>query len=281
MDARSLLPLSLLSALTVNAWGQQQVRLTDPSALVLNPDPANDPGIRSGFQAAGVGDELQTRITAFSASHLWPSGLLTDSARKANTEAIGNLFALHVCDYPTAHGPISILELPMANNYHMNEELRAKSDVFLFVRQSGWEAVEPVDVVEKPSRGPAWQRMKRAKILKPEEVYATYDLARDPDAMALMERKGFSKAEMQAVLFRSHERNWPDAISQFESRYPTLPEIKRYKAYAAGSWGDKVLVVIPADENRNMREQLRPPMDIYMVFAGNAVSVSEGKGRKR
>lgn len=282
MYVRTLLPLSLLLTLTFTAWGQQQVRLIDPSALLLNPDAANDPSIRSGLQAAGISTELQTRITSFSAQYLWPEGMATDSARKAYAGAMRNLFALHVCDYPTAEGPISVLELPAANNYHMNEELRAKSDLFLFVRQSGWEVVEPEVVVEKPSRGPAWQRMKRAKILKPEEVYATYDLARDAEALAFfMERKGFSKAEMDAVVFRSHERNWPEAISQFEKRYPTLPELKRYKAYAAGKWGDKVLVVIPAAENKKMREPLRPPMDIYMVFASNAVSVSEGKGRKR
>jgi hypothetical protein len=281
MYVRTLFPLSLLLTLSFASWGQQQVRLIDPSALLLNPDAANDASIRSGLQAAGVSDELQTRITSFSGQHLWPSGLATDSLRKANAGAIRNLFALHVCDFPTAEGPISVLELPMANNYHMNEELRARTDMFLFVRQSGWEVVEPEVVVEKPSKGPAWQRMKRAKILKPEEVYSTYDLAHDPDALELMERKGFSKAEVQAVVFRSHERNWPEAISQFESRYPKLPELKRYKAYAAGTWGDKVLVVIPAAENKKMREPLRPPMDIYMVFATNAVSVSEGKGRKR
>lgn len=281
MYVRTLLPVVFILTIAVPLVGQQQVRLTDPTALLLDPDPANDAGIRSGLQAAGISDELQTRISAFSARNLWPSGLASDSARRADSGAIRNLFAWHVCDYPTAEGPVSVLEIPMANNYHMNEELRARSDLFLFVRQSGWEAVEPEVMVEKPSRGPAWQRMKRAKILKPEEVYSTYDLASDPGAMALMERKGFSKAEMEAVLFRSHERNWPEAISQFETRYPKLAELKRYKAYAAGSWGDKVLVVIPAAENRKVREPLRPPMDIYMVFASNAVSVSQGKGRKR
>lgn len=281
MSVRTLLPLALVLLSTLAVHSQQQVRLIDPTALLLNTDAANDPTIRSGLQAAGINTELQTRINAFSAPDLWPEGLATDSARRANAGAFRNLFALHVCDYPTAEGPISVLELPMAGNYHMNEELRARSDLFLFVRQSGWEAVEPEVVVEKPSRGPAWQRMKRAKILKPEEVYSTYDLGRDPEALALMERKGFSKAEIDAVLFRSHERNWPDAISEFTMRYPKLPELKRYKAYAAGSWGDKVLLVIPAAENRKMREPLRPSMDIYMVFASNAVSVSEGKGRKR
>jgi acetyl-CoA acetyltransferase len=186
-----------------------------------------------------------------------------------------------VCDLPSADGTISVLELPVAGNYHMNEALRSRSDLYLFLRKSGWEAVEAVAVVRKPSRGPAWQRMKRARIVKPEEVYATYDLSNDTEARSLMERKGFSQAEIDAVLFRSHERNWPEGISQFGSRYERLQEFKRYKAYAAGTWGDKVLVVIPAAENRKMREPLRPAMDIYMVYASNAVSVSEGTGRKR
>jgi hypothetical protein len=281
MNIRAILPFCLAVFASYTASGQQQARIIDPSALLPLVDPAHDDAIRSGLADAGIGDDLLARINTMSGTQLWPEGLATDSSRRSLTGAIRNLHALHVCDLPSAAGTISVLELPVASNYHMNESLRSKGDLYLFIQKSGWEAVEAAPVVQKPSRGPAWQRMKRARIMKPEEVYATYDLGNDAGARELMERKGFSKAEIDAVLFRSHERNWPEAISQFGSRYERLPEFKRYKAYAAGSWGDKVLVVIPAAENRKMREPMRPPMDIYMVYASNAVSVSEGKGRKR
>jgi hypothetical protein len=132
MNIRIILPLCLSVFASINTSGQQQARIIDASALLPLMEPATDEAIRSGLSDAGIGGDLLARITTLSTRQLWPEGLATDSSRRSLSGAIRNLFALHVCDLPAADGTISVLELPVASNYHMNEELRSGSDLYLF-----------------------------------------------------------------------------------------------------------------------------------------------------
>ena len=280
MLARPLPLLFALTILTLNSLGQNAVRIIDVSAIVLRPDLAQDRIAQAGMQAAGLTTERIGTITALSEPSLWPKGLSTDSARQANQGAVGNLVVNRLCEYNSEEGLMSIVMVPVADNYHMNEDLRCKSDLYLVMRSSGLVMVEPAVVRSVASKGPVWDRMPKAKILRPDEVYATYDLSRDTLALAELERKGFSQPEIDAVIFRSHERNWPEGIDRFDERYPNLKEFKRYKAFAAATWDGKVLLVIPAEANKKAKPGLRPYLDIYMVYAASAVSVKEG-GKKR
>jgi hypothetical protein len=54
-----------------------------------------------------------------------------------------------------------------------------------------------------------------------------------------------------------------------------LKDFKRYKAFEAAHWDDKVLLVIPSEPNKRLPIGLRPHMDIYMVFAKQAVLVKK------
>ena len=272
-----LLPFNLLA---LNGLGQSAVRLSDVTALVLMPEVAQDKNVQAGMLAAGVAPEQIERIRKLSDPGLWPAGLATDSARQMNQSAVPNFTAYRICDYSSEEGLMTIVHVPMAENYHMSEDLRARTDLYLIARASGVENIAPTVTAAPPSKGPAWQRMPKARILKADEVYATYDLSGDPEALAMMEKKGFSQQEIEAVIFRSHERNWPDGIARFDDRYPRLTEVKRYKAFAAGSWSDKVLLVIPATANKGAREDLRPYLDIYMVFKSSAVSVKKVKQKR-
>lgn len=280
MIVRSLSPLFLFLTLGSASFGQDPVRLTDVTALVLRPEAGQDKGLMAGLQAAGVSTEQVERIRNLSDPGLWPSGLASDSARQANRSGIGNMVAYRVCDYATDEGLMTVVHVPMAENHQMNEELRARTDLYLITRASGVETVERTIPPPPPSKGPAWQRMPKATILKADEVYATYDLAKDPEALAMMEKKGFSRPEIEAVIFRSHERNWPEGIARFDDRYPRLSDLKRYKAFAAGTWADKVLVVIPQAANKRAKEGMRPYLDFYMVFKSSAVAVKKVKQKR-
>jgi len=280
MRARTLPLLICLILLTFNSLGQDLVRITDVSAIVLRPELAQDKIAQAGMQAAGLSAELIGKVTTLSEPANWPAGLVTDSARQANQGGLGKYAVHRLCEYNTEEGLMSIVVVPVADNYHMSEELRSKTDLYFLIRSSGLVSVEPVVMRSPPSKGPAWTRMPKAKILLPDEVYATYDLSRDTVALAEFARKGFSQPEIDAVIFRSHERNWPEGMDRFDERYPKLSEFKRYKAYAAAAWDGKVLLVIPAEQNKKAKAGLRPYLDIYMVYAAKAVSVKEvRKGR--
>lgn len=269
-----LLPLLGLAA---TAFAQTSLRIIDPSALVLQPDLGNDRAAQSGMQAAGLDPHLLQKAGQLSDPANWPVGLRTDSARMANKAAIRNYTAYLICEYATDEGSLTIVSVPMMANMHMPDELRARDDLYLVLRAGGTEVVEATAMKPPASKGPAWKNLRPARILKPEDVYATYDLSDDPEALAMLEKQGLSKPEIDAVVFRSHERNWPSGIDSFDERYPKLVDFKKYKAYRLARWDDKVLLVIPAEANKKVTAAMRPVLDIYMVYNAGAVKVKEKK----
>ena len=127
------------------------------------------------------------------------------------------------------------------------------------------------------SRGPKWKRLPSAKILKPEQLYATYDLSTDSLALAAMARRGMSPAEIDAVVFRSTDRNWPDGIDTFDERQKLLPKFSKYKAFVGAKWDDKVLLIIPVEKNKKQPVLMRPYVDLYFVYDKSAVQIKEKK----
>lgn len=274
MPRLRFLPLLLLS---FSMQAQQAVRISDPSAIVLDPNLGNDPSAQAGMQAAGLSESVIAEAVRFSQASNWPDGLRTDSARTANHGAIANYTAFLICEYATGDGPLSIISIPTVYNYQMPEDLRTTNDLYLVVRATGLQMLISSPVKEPPSAGPSWRRLRPARILKPDAIYATFDLSDETEAMSALEKAGLSKSEIEAVVFRSHERNWPDGIDSFDERYPKLAHFKKYKAYRLARWADKVLLVIPAEANKKRPEGMRPYLDIYMVFDASAVKVSEKK----
>jgi hypothetical protein len=273
---RTLLPVLLLP-LTSALLAQSGIRIAEPGALVLRPDLAADAAAQAGMKAAGIAPESMAEIGRLSEMAHWPMALRTDSARAANKAAMRNYAAYRVCDYATDEGALTIVSIPAAFNFHMPDELRSKSDFYLVFRAGGVETVDPAVLREPPSKGPAWQRLRPAKIIRPDGVYATYNLGDDAEGLAALEKQGLSKAEIEAVVFRSHERNWPVGIDSFEKRYPKLKDFKKLKAYRLAKWEDKVLLAIPSEANRKVPEGIRPLIDVYMVFLADAVQVKEKK----
>lgn len=275
MKNRLLAMAALGCAISLQA--QTNVRIVMPAALVARPDLAQDAAAQAGLQAAGVTPEGIADVLRLSEPAALPNGLRSDSARTVHAGALRNYTAYLVCDYSDDEGPMSIISVPAAFNYHMPDDLRAKNDFYLVLRAGGIEPVEASALKEPPSKGPSWQRLRPARIIRPDAVYATYDLGDDAEALAALDKQGLSKAEIEAVVFRSHERNWPDGIDSFEKRFPRLKLFRKYKAYRLARWADKVLLVIPAEANRKAPAEVRPLIDVYMVFIAEAVQVKDKK----
>ena len=259
---------------------QDVVRLADPTALVLNMDLAQDRTAMAGMQAAGLDETTIQEVVRQQSTSKWPVGMRTDSARAENGGAMKNLALRKVCDYSTDEGLMSIVAIRALDNLHMPDDLRSGADVYLVVRASGLAQAEAAAQRPAPSRGPGWRTLPVAKIIKADDLYATYDLSKDSDAMAAMENAGLSRPEIEAVIFRSHERNWPEGIDSFDERYPRLQELQKLKARQLTRWNDKVLLVMPAELNKKAPTTLKPYLDIYLVYGTTAVQVKEKKKRK-
>jgi len=273
---KKLSALSLLLLAPAMGMAQAPVRITDPSALVTDLVLGEDKAAMAALQAAGLADGMIAAALTTTVPTAWPVGLATDSARTANSGAIVNYSAHRVCDLVPGEEGTVLVSITASGNIHMPEDLRPHEDLYLAVRATGLSEPPPVVVRRHTSKGPNWKRHPKARILKPDNVYATYDLASDPAAIAALEKRGMSPAEIEAVVFRSHERNWPEGINNFTSRYPRLKDFKRYKAYQAARWDGKALLIIPSEVNQKVPAALRPFLDVYMVYTADAVQV---KGR--
>jgi len=268
--------LLLIFVLGVSANAQQVVRLADAQLFVRNADLSLDRSAIAGMQAAGLQQETIEAVLRGSDTKNWPVGLRTDSALMVNRLNVRNYNAVLVCEYNNGVDNLSIVSIAPNHNYHMPDDMSSAEDLYFVVRGGGVAKVEAV-IRPPASMGPNWERMVPARIVKPESIYATYDLGRDTTALGVLARRGMSQPEIDAVVFRSTERNWPEGIDSFEERYPRLSDFKKYKVHQAARWNDLVLVVIPAAENQKMAPALRPFIDIYMVFASDAVQVKSKK----
>lgn len=270
-------PILMLFILSHSALAQDAVRIADIAQLVRKPDLALDPAVRSGLQAAGVAAERSQQVLSLGKASNLPAGLSTDSALAANAAAVRNYNAHKVCTYADETGPRVLVQVPAAQNYHMPEDLRSREDLFLVLPESAVETALMDAQRPKPSKGPSWKQMREARIIAPDGVYATYDLGADSLILKELTERGMSPAEVDAVVFRSHERNWPEGIDSFQRRYPKAKDLKKYKVLQAASWEDKILLVVPVELNKRMPVTMRPHLDIYMVYAKSAVEVKTKK----
>ncbi|MBL7938710.1 MAG: hypothetical protein JNL43_05050 [Flavobacteriales bacterium] len=273
-------PLLLL----VLAWSvpaavaqEDAVRITDIAQLVRKQDLSQDAAVRSGMQAAGLDEARMQQALDLGKSANLPLGLSTDSALAANSAAVRNYNAHKVCTYADGPNTQVLVKVPVSENYHMPEDLRTRQDMYLVLPEVALETALTDAERPKPSKGPDYKRMREAKITTPDGVYATYNLGSDTTVLADLAGNGMSQPEIDAVIFRCHERNWPEGIDSFERRYPKLKDFKKYKAFEAAHWDDKVLLVIPSELNKRLPIGLRPHMDIYMVYARSAVEVKKKK----
>ncbi|MBL7952117.1 MAG: hypothetical protein JNM62_10395 [Flavobacteriales bacterium] len=267
----------VLSSVGSQATAQDAVRITDIAQLVRKPDLAQDQAVRSGMQAAGVAEDRAQKALALGKANDLPTGLRTDSALAANAAAVRNYNAHKVCSYADETGAKVLVQIPASENYHMPEDLRSREDIFLVLPEAALETALTDGQRPKPSKGPDWKRMREVRIISPDGVYASYDLGADSTILKELGSNGMSQPEIDAVVFRSHERNWPEGIDSFDRRYPKARDLKKYKAFQAATWDDKVLLVVPVEMNKRMPVTMRPHLDIYMVYARSAVEVRSKK----
>lgn len=272
---RHLLLLALCTP--VLALGQQQVMIADALTLNTAPSVRKTHGAEAALQAAGINAEQQALILDFGDREDWPEALRVDTMRRRYEPYIQNYACFRVATFPEDSVVKTIVMVPAKDNIHMPEPMRPLADFYLALPEKALSDVNTGRQRPEISRGPRWKNLATAKILLPEELYGTYDLARDSAGMEALRGRGMSPAEIDAVVFRSTDRNWPDGIDSFEERQKLLPKFTKYKAFLGARWDDKVLLIIPAEKNRKQPILMRPYVDLYFVYKASAVEVKQKK----
>ena len=272
-----LLFTATAALLFLNVLGQQQVKIIDPGQILLDPELHKSKAAIAGMQAAGITSEQEDLVLNYSDPKYWPVGLASDSARIANAPYFQNYMTFPLCSYMDDSTRMNVVMVPAKENIHMPEDMRPIADLYFVVPASATEEVKPPMPRPVISKGPRWKNLPEAKIISPGDLYATYDMATDAEGIEALNKRGMSQPEIDAVIFRSQERNWPEGIDQFDERFPKLDQFKKYKAYVGAKWGGKVLLIIPTEKNKKMPILLRPYVDIYFVYDEKAVEVKKSK----
>lgn len=263
----------LLMTLSTALWAQTEVRITNAATLGDAPDTRKVKGIQEALQAAGFPKEEIQTILAYGDRDQWPEGIRSDTARASNAPYIINYEGFRLCTLAPDTAPLAVVMIPAAYNTHMPDGMRPLGDFYMVLPERALTNAERPKPRPAVSRGPRWEGRPKAKIIKADGLYGAYDLATDTTGLKALEARGWSRPEIDAVIFRSTERNWPEGIDNFEQRYPKLAKFPKYRAYLGAEWDDKVLLIIPTAKNRRMPVTMRPYMDLYFVYGKDAVKV--------
>lgn len=268
------LPLILLCIpVALAAPAQTAVRIVEPQAMQVAGTVRMDDAVEAALAAYGATEEQAQAIKASMHRSTWPVGLRSDSAMAVNADRITAFHALRMCSFQRDSTMMAVVKLPAAPNVEMPWDLCPEQDIYMEVPERALRNLVTARSLPATSVGPSWAHCAKVRIEHPERVYAAYDIASDSAAVEAMLRAGMSRPEIDAVAFRSIERNWPEGIDSFEKRWPALEVFKKYRAYLGARWGNKALLIVPVEENLRMPLMLRPYMDMYFVYDAEAVAV--------
>ncbi|MCL4283002.1 MAG: hypothetical protein KJZ58_12145 [Flavobacteriales bacterium] len=271
MRTASLLAFLLLLP---RLFAQEEVRITDPKAMEHARDVRKTKGAEEALLAAGLNELEIGVIREYGDREDRPQGIRGgDSTYAANAPYIINYTAFKLCTFQADTQQLAVVMLPAASNIHMPEDMRPLADFYVVVPDRALKQADRPKPRPEVSRGPRWKTRAQVKIIKPDELYAAYNLAADSAGLSALARTGMSRAEVDAVVFRSTERNWPEGIDSFEDRYPRIGKFTKYRAYLGARWGDKVLLIIPVEKNRRMPTAMRPYVDLYFVYNASSVKI--------
>lgn len=274
---RSLLT-ALLPWLSLGLMAQQQVQIIAPEALIGAHAVRKDKAAQKAMEVAGFGAEETDLVLQYGDPDQWPSGIRTLDSVKANAPYVANYTGYRLCAFQGDSAMMALVMIPAKDNLHMPAGMRPLADFYLILPETALKATGRQKPRPEIGRGPLWKKHPKVKILKPDGLYATYDLASDSMGMKALADAGMSTTEMDAVVFRSVERNWPEGINNFTDRATRLERFKKYHAFLGARWDDKVLVIVPVEKNRRMPVAMRPFVDLYFVYTAASVKVA-GKSK--
>jgi hypothetical protein len=269
------LALTLFSAFASALLAQSQVKIIHADALANAPSVRKDKAAVQAIAKGGFSDEETDQILQYGDRDQWPTGIRTEDSLKANAPYVVNYVGFRLCAYQGDTCMMALIMVPAKENLHMPNGMRPLADFYVALPERALQNVQERRNCPAISRGPAWKRKPKVKIIKPDELFGAYDLSSDSVGLKALADAGMSRPEIDAVVFRSTERNWPDGIDSFDERYPLLAKFTKYHAYLGAKWDDKVLVIVPVERNKRMPVAMRPFVDLYFVYAKAGVKLGK------
>lgn len=244
-----------------------RVRIADPMQLYSTYDLRTDAFAMAALRAVVPPGEID-RVIAAAHEDAWPAGIATFERRAEGTR---DLMPGYTAYRVASFGGKQLLAVPAAENQGVPASIRPARDFFLVLGDGGVEPYAAAPAPPAPSGDRFWGRAVR--VTDPMQLYSTYDLRMDADAMAAL-RRVVPARQLERVLAHAHENFWPAAIATFERRAAgTRDRISNYNAYLVAEWGDKVLVAVPVASNGGMYEDMRPTADFFMVIGRSGVNL--------
>ncbi|HNK42935.1 MAG TPA: hypothetical protein PL002_17235, partial [Flavobacteriales bacterium] len=173
----------------------QQVKITAPAVLDAPGAVHRNKPAQAALMASGITAEQMDQVISYGDREHWPAGIKVDSLRAKNQPYIQNYVCFRVAGFTEDSLPKTVIMVPARENIHMPEVMRPLSDLYVIVPDSSITNVQPGKARPEISRGPKWKNLPPARILVPEELYATYDLGTDSAALKALQEKGMSQPE--------------------------------------------------------------------------------------
>jgi len=114
--------------------------------------------------------------------------------------------------------------------------------------------------------------LKKVTITNPGELFSTYDLGGDLEAVAAIDAlTGYTAEQKEEVYKYSNEEEWPEGMKSLDSRTTNREQIKKYKAYLLTSFpndsrGTLYILKIPQADNSSVKGSMALSHDIYIVM---------------
>lgn len=263
------------------------VRITNSGELFSTYDLADDTDAMAAMKSAGLSSPEIGRVLAGCHESNWPEGISTLDRRQDRRAQIAEYRVRQV----TSWADHCLLVVLAAENGHMPEGM-ASSDDFFFIMGSSGIARSEGGTVKKTSHhhgssdtveGPASHgsgttsldpsTLTRVAIVNAGELYSTYDLEGNANAMGALDAMGLGGAEISRIVHDASEDNWSGDLSNLEFRTSHHEDLQRIHGRLVAQWEDKVLIAVPASENGHLPTGMRQDRDIYMVFGQDAVEM--------
>lgn len=120
----------------------------------------------------------------------------------------------------------------------------------------------------------------RAWITNPGKIARNYTFTEEDDKD--MKKNKVDKDQIPFIKMMSSPAKWPRSLQAAKGFNDNHEQIKKYVCYYVYTLPtNKAILKVPANENEEMPELLRPKTDIYFLIDANAITFEEPEQEKK
>lgn len=249
----------------------QRMKITDSGELYSTFSWDDNPAAKTAVVLAVTATEFSD-IVKYSNESYWPSAISTLDGRNNMRDKIDDYVVYKVADFDNRY----LLKIPAGENYFMPSNMQSSHDFYFVIGKSGAQVYSGFDT----NQGTSSSSGQRMKITDPGELYSGFDIDGNSDARNAIKNSG--AGSYNSILDHAKESGWPSGIQKLDDRLDKAEKMKEYVVYKVAEFGDKVLLKIPASENKHMASNMQASYDFYFVIGqkgvtpyGNATSGSK------